>query len=542
MNAPHRPSVSFRLAAAIVVMPFLQFLPIDFDRTGVLCLLLPFLWSGRALLGPALARVRQRSRLLGWSMATFFIAGILSVLGADQIAPASVTAACWVLLAAAALIAGESIVRERAAGPILLGAIALSVTAGTIVVWILWWLNGRGAAPLYAHHRIFGLHTIGGAVAATALVIHFRNQAKRRGLWFAIGVVNWAGLLWSGGRTPALALFLALAAWWLTGDSALRRRLAVTGAGLLAAGLLLSLAMWTPRPELGWWNAIHRTTTANPGAGPALSVSALSSTRSDFWRESLARATLRPWFGHGPDAYRFITPKLDGQQPHNFVLQLLLDVGAAGAVPALIFLGTLIVLNARRSFGECGGGPAAPWLAVATASLIAGLLDGVFYHLVALLPAAIALGALATADTRIVENPRHRRPAAVGGGTAVIVSSVLLALHAWIFYSLAVAPPPNPTAWRARVVRVFPSTTFGLWRWLDDWRTGEPDAALEWSRWAQGHSANPPSFHVYAARLLLARGDREGAAAELRGALAEAHRLNQPAIAEMLRTVESPPR
>lgn len=538
MIATTKPSASFWLAAALVTMPFLQWLPVDFDRTGVLCLLLPFLWAERNLPGPALVRVAQRSRWLGWSMAGFFAATFVSLFTAGQFAPACVTAACWVLLAAAALIAGELIVREPATGPRLLGAVALGVTAGTMIVWILWWLGGRGMVPLYAHHRIFGLHMIGGSVAAVGLIVHFWKQPARRNAWFVVGIVNWAGLLWSGGRGPVLALLLALVAWWVTGDSALRRRLTLAGAGLLAGGLLLSLAMWTPRPELGWWNALRRTTAAN--GGPALSVSAITSARSDFWRESFDRFELRPWFGHGADAYRYLTPKLDGQQPHNFILQLLLDVGATGTLAALIFIGALIWLGARRAFGERGGGATAPWLALAVASLIAGMLDGVFYHLVALLPATLALGVLATADAAEPAHSGQRRWKLVVGA-AVIVAASVLALHTWIFHSLAAGPAPAPTAWRARMVRTFPSTTFGLWRWLDAWQAAEPDAALEWSRWAQAHSANPPALHIYTARLLLARGDRDGAVAELRAALAGAHRLNQPAIAEMLRSVESAP-
>ncbi|HEY4246036.1 MAG TPA: O-antigen ligase family protein [Lacunisphaera sp.] len=544
MSAPSRPheSASFLLAAALVAMPLLQLLSIDFDRTGALCLTLPFLWSGRSLLESSLARIQRGFGRLSWCLPIFFMVAVESATAAGpQFAPALVTTACWVLLAAAALIAGELVARDAYTGPRLLGALALSTLVGIVAVWVLWWLGGRGPVPLYAHYRIFGLHTISGSIAAIALVIQSWDSPRKRNWWFAAGAVNWAGLLWSGGRAPMVALVVPLAAWWIVGNATLRRRLAKNGSGLLTAGLLLSLALWTPRPELGWWNALHRTTAAN--VGPALSISAITSTRSDFWRESLERVILRPWLGHGADSYRFLTPKLDGQQPHNFILQLLLDVGVIGTVAALLFLSALILKAARRAVAERGVGPTAPWLALVLASLIAGLLDGVFYHLVALLPATIALGVLTFTSSSAEKTPGRNRASRIVATIAVGLAAVLVGLHTWLFYSLAVAPVPElPTSRSARLIRAFPSTTFGLWRWLDEWRSTDPAAALEWSRWAETHSANPPSFHIYTARLLLAQGDRDGGLKELRAAFAEAHRLNQPAIAEMIRTVESAPR
>ena len=104
-----------------------------------------------------------------------------------------------------------------------------------------------------------------------------------------------------------------------------------------------------------------------------------------------------------------------------------------------------------------------------------------------------------------------------------------------MFYLLAVGSPPPPTSWRATSVRVFPSTTFGLWRWLDDWQQTAPAEVIEWTHWAQGHSPNPVFFHVYAARVLAAQGDPQGAEKELNAARGVAHASMYPAIDDMLR-------
>jgi hypothetical protein len=294
----------------------------------------------------------------------------------------------------------------------------------------------------------------------------------------------------------------------------------------------VSAAFWTSKPDLGWWHAVGRTATAATTG----SASQLSSTRTEFWAEVVARARETPWLGHGPDSYRFLTPKLDGQQPHNLVLQLWLDLGAVGAIPLLGLLAGVFVIGWRRAVPAAPVIPAA-WLAVLTASIVAGMLDGVFYHLLALLPAILAIGVAIglvshlAPPARIFQAPR----VVIGLATAVLL------LHLGVFYLLAVGPTPAPTDWRATSVRVFPSSTFGLWRWLDDWQQSSPAETLEWTRWAQGHSPNPVFFHVYAARLLAAQGDGKGAEKELRAALAKAHWSTRPSLELMLRQLSPPP-
>ncbi len=93
-----------------------------------------------------------------------------------------------------------------------------------------------------------------------------------------------------------------------------------------------------------------------------------------------------------------------------------------------------------------------------------------------------------------------------------------------------------------RLVRAFPSTTFGLWRWTDAWETKWPDEALMWDHWAIEHASNPPLFHVRAAQLLFRRGDRAGALAELDAAAAKAHWTVKPTILRIRQQMETGPR
>lgn len=510
------------LFVALIALPFLQAFPLDFDRSGPLILLGPVLWFGRE----RLVSIEGIPYLRALVIAAFG-ACLVSVIWANQPAPALVTAASWMLLGGTVLFVNRTIVRNPKASEKLFAAITLGSASATIVVWLLWLTNGRGPMPLFAHHRHLGLHALSAAIASTALILAPPAWLSRRWTVYALGIIVWAGMLWSGGRTPVLAVIAGLVAWWLLRPS--QRRRLVTAAGIqLVGGLVLSATLWTPRLELGWWHAINRTSAAVVQQ----SAAELSSSRTAFWQDTLHRVQDRPWFGHGPDSYRFLTPKLDGQQPHNVVLQFWLDLGLIGSLPFLALLAAGLysgIEYARRARGSFDGGV---WPALVVAAVTGGLLDGTFYHLVALLPAMIGLGAC----TRGAITPERRSWLMQIG---VILAALVLMVHSWIFYELILARPPPPASTPARLVRVFPSSTFGLWRWLDDWQVSYPGAVLEWTRWAEKHSPNPPFFHVYAARVLLAQGNVSAAEAELIAARSKAHVSVRPQLDAMLESIRS---
>lgn len=525
MSAPARWSpATVATAAAIVALPLGQLAAIDFDRTAVLTFL-PALWLGRDALAASWQRLPLRPWLALW------IAGALlfSVLLSPHPAPATTMAANWLLLGAVGLLARGLVARDPADGRRLLGALAGGALVGSVVAMGGWLLAGGGMLPLYAHHRIFGLHLIGGAVASVALLATATPSLRGRLVWLIVGGVVWAGLLWSGGRAPVLAVLAALGGWIALGSSALRRQLLLAIALLLPLGLALSALLWTDQPELGWWHAWNRGGAATAPGETA--VARFTSTRSEFWSSALGHARERPWIGRGPDSYRYLTPKLDGQQPHNFLLQLLLDLGIAGAVPVLLALGGLAWRGTCQTAGARGENAGAPWLAVAAASTLAGLLDGVFYHVLPLASLVLGLGLVAAAPAVAPAATRRR-----WGLSLPAAALVALVVHAIEFrWQFIEAPPDTPQDWRARLVRAWPSTTLGLPRWLDRWRAENPAATLAWATWAQDHSPSANFFHLYAAQLLLEKGDRPAAEHEFRAALAKAHWSLQPDLRALLR-------
>ena len=511
------------LAGAAVILPFLQLIPLDFDRSAPL-LLVPALWFGSHQLARGVSHLARGPTWLRWAGTAAVIATVWAVILADQPAPALVAAASWVLLAAGGVLAGQLVHAQPGLSPRLLAGFALGAAAGTLATWFLWWNTGRNAMPLYANPRHLGLHLVGGVIAATALTVRPGITPGTRLGWFVVGCVTWGGMLWAGGRTPVVGVIAGMIAWTWQTQRDQRRRLLACSASMVVVGILLSAIFWSPRLEYGWWHMLSRT-SAGISEGTASSI---TTTRSDFWRETIQRAKAAPWLGHGPDSYRFLTPKLDGQQPHNVALQLWLDLGVVGALPALILLIGALVVGARHH-----APPAQPWIALLAVSCAAGMLDGVFYHMLASLPAILAVGICLGGGFWV---PTKSTPAfsGVAARVSVFLATVILLFHAWLFHQVAVAPPPgNSQQAQARLLQWFPSTTFGLWRWLDAWQTSEPAAPLAWARWAQTHSAYAPHFHIYAANCLLRENDRAGANRELQAAWRKAHVSAKPSIEAM---------
>ena len=258
----------------------------------------------------------------------------------------------------------------------------------------------------------------------------------------------------------------------------------------------------------------------------------LSSDRLSFWSVTWHGILQAPWIGHGADSYRFILPKQDGNQPHNWILQFLHDFGVLGAVP----LGWLLIRQACRGLAGRGSQDEPEVVharraaaGALTACLAAGLLDGVFYHVVILLPAALLAGLAGAAPAG--QPVRRPRWLAIAGGSLAAVSAAILGLHCYLFAALLLPPAPSgPDAPAPRLLRAFPSTTVVIERWLNAWRRSHPEVVLEWTHWAQAHSDNPAPLHVYAALVYVERGDLTSAAREVDVAMGKEHHNSLPKL------------
>jgi hypothetical protein len=434
----------------------------------------------------------------------------------------------------------------------MLAGITVGATLACLTIWSQW-ADGYPRVPFhfYGHVRLFGLHMMVGTMTALALLVESHPRPLQR---LAIGLcaaINCGGMLWSGGRAGVLGVAVALVVWYWRSPQQERRILRYSVPSVVVAGLAISLIQWSPESYLGWWNAAARSTVAT-------SVNELSSTRLSFWQQTWQQFLQSPWIGHGADAYRFITPKLDGSQPHNWALQFLLDFGVVGAFA----LGALLMWQTFRGLKDRWDLSPAAMMRRGTAAglvacLVTGLFDGVFYHAIALLPAAILVGIAGAAVA--VNAKRSPEPAHLEEGPSSLelpakkikrgdpfrvvwpclaASAAVLAVHAYLYLHLIHLPPPaGPQEFPARVLRLFPSTTYGLERWLPGWRPSQEDAVLEWTLWAQRHSDNPARLHLYAAVLYADRDDYDSADHEMVQALRTAHWTAQKQLAHFRTTI-----
>lgn len=539
------------MAMVLAFLPFLRKIDLDYDRCAPL-LLLPAFWLGRGLWkGPSswsLADSIDRALLL-LAAATALIASIES---AHQ-ARALVELASWSWIVAGSLLARRLAVNVNAMQVLLIGLVCGS-TIGCLAVWAQWTdSNHLASFPYYSHGRLFGLHMMVGTLSGLVLTLQLHRHRLPRLAAALATTLSAGGMLWAGGRAPLIGTAVALLSWVWFSPTSERRALRRTVSWILVGGLVISLVKWSPQSFLGWWNAIERSAAAK-------SVSELSSTRLDFWQTTWREIILAPWIGHGADSYRFITPKLDGDQPHNWILQFLLDFGGIGGAA----LGFLLVRQAFR--GLTGTNPVATGeerpandhdstsgavgvrrgvAASFAGCLTAGLLDGVFYHSVLLLPTAMlaaiagSIAPIATAPeitrtptegmspvpslSRLAGHPLWARAASVGRLWLAIAAGVL-ALHSYIYVHLTRLPvPTGPDATPAQILHAFPSTMFGLERWLDRWKAEQPETTLHWARWAQSYSDTPAVFHLYAAIMFADQDDFASADREMEQAVKKSH-------------------
>lgn len=516
---------AWALAGAMAILPFLADLPIDFDRVAPL-VLLPAWWLVRLqpVDGRRTAAQSGEARLLTW----LAVATGVSLLTSVQPAAALVATASWVILFSAVGTV-QGVATDAKASRIILAGIALGAGIGCCAIW-MGWREGtpQEVFPHYGHVRLFGLHMMAGTLSAIAWLVLSPARSTERWGAAAVAALTCGGMLWSGGRTPLVGVAVAIAVWWWPAGARERHALLRWVPAVFGSGLVLSLLQWSPEVYLGWWNAIERSTRA-------VSLDALSSTRLSFWQVAVREFREAPWFGHGPDYYRFITPKQDGSQPHNWLLQLLLDIGVIGAVPFIIVLARQFVRGwlIPRNCGDGALDARRPAAAILAGGLAAGFFDGVLYHAVALLPMALIAGIAGSAarSEPLRGEAGQGKKQAWAGPFVVAAAIVVLGLHSYVVgWLLLGRAPETPRAGTARLLRAFPSTTFAIERWLNAWRTSDPEAALEWCRWAQRHSDNRSQLHVYAAVLLSNRGDFAAAAREIDQAARTAHSRSLPKI------------
>lgn len=508
------------MAAAFAALPFLLN-SLDADRSMPLALL-PAVWCGWKLSKPART---LDACLLGLAL----IAMVLSAALADHSARAFVmiSAVGWVI--AGGLVA-RNLANCRPAIRLILAGIVAGAIAGVLMVRL-----GVGAGsmffPTYWSARLFGAHQFAGALAALGLLVI--APASQRGVKLLAGlaaIIVWTGLAWSGSRAPAVGLAVALLCWFWRGTPVERRRLLQWVPALSLLALMLSYQLGAPYPQLGWWDAFTRTAQAS-------GIEAISSERTRFWSVTFDHALTSPWIGHGADAYLYMHPTQNGNQPHNALLQWLLEYGLLGALPliALIARGTSGLFTAKHPAVDAR--PFQTWACAALAgAAVYALFDGVFYHMIIFMPVAVIAG------FAIGQNNPEGKPGWVlrthsVGRILLLGALALLLLHNWLCLMLLKGRNIAPDSPPAVVLRAFPSTTHALRNWINRWQVTHPEAVMPWVKWAQEAAIDQGSYHVYSAQLYIWKKDYAAAEKEMLACLEKVHPDERNDVLTVINTV-----
>lgn len=512
------------LALPLASLPLLLLLPLDTDRALPLAFL-PAVCASWQIAAPVR---RLDLGLLCCALAAMVMSAAMSPHAARALVMGS--AVLWTL---AGTFAARKIVACITSVRVVLAGLCAGSVMGTLMISF-----GADASsptfPIYGSVRLFGAHQFVGCLAGMALLASFPSRPRTR-LWIACGaLVAWTGLFWSGSRAPFPALAVAFALWFWRENRATRRTLLQWTPGLAVVGLLASLALGSPQPGMGLAAAVDRTARS---AG----IEEVSSERTRFWTETWHYALQSPWIGHGADGYRFIQPAQNGSQPHNMLLQWFVEYGLLGAIPLGMLLARGIGgrLRGRTRLDKTAEAPSA-WAGAALAGVaVYGLLDGVFYHAIVFMPAAVvagmAVGFRPVPEKAAVSTARFHpifRPLLVGAGG-------LMVLHGWLGWTLLHPRGVTPDAPPARMLRAFPSTTTGLQNWIETWRRTQPDLAMDWIHWAQTVSTEGASFHVYAAQIHIWQKNYKAAETELLQCLAKVYHAERADVQKAIDTVRA---
>lgn len=316
--------------------------------------------------------------------------------------------------------------------------------------------------------------------------------------WSAAWTLGWMVLCWSGGRGAIGATLAAVAVWALVTRPDRRR------VGMLALAAALGALASLGLPGDGRTMGLARfLTDVLPGGAN------YSANRTVVWAFLLDLWSARPVLGLGPDGAAF--PLVDHTHAHNTVVQALVEWGAVGAaafVALLVAMTVRVVRRARHADRSPATGAA---LALWTAFLLNGLLDGLFYGAATLALAALVPALVVAPPTRSV---RHARPVrCLALGLALSALAAVPAAHLASSAARFAAGSPAPDSVQARLALGVPTSyrqTEILW-WGKDWARSHPADALHAARWGQSHSRTPWAFVALEGDLRAAAGDASGA-------------------------------
>lgn len=248
-----------------------------------------------------------------------------------------------------------------------------------------------GKLPIYRNIRHLGYDL---AVVASLGVMFWPLQkcSNRTFGWILFGLLGYVSV-WSAGRGQILAFFAFIGVFCaLLPDWSRRRYLLPPCVAFSAGGALFCVL----NPDLAVWII---------GKSSAGSADEITSGRLNIWIDTIQKFAKADWLGIfvglGPDAFvrHSIAPWL--VQPHNFVIQILLEFGIVGlaavALSALDFIRRSMSLLRSSAPSALSTGA----IAAIAALILYGMVDGIFYHASPFMASMLLVAFVLSEGTRV---------------------------------------------------------------------------------------------------------------------------------------------
>lgn len=232
------------------------------------------------------------------------------------------------------------------------------------------WVHDLPAAPHIRHVGIYAAAMTGMSIGAMATARDWRGRA----LAFAVAAVGFALGLWTGSRGMALSVAGATAVGALLLPA--MRSVKLWGAAALALAIGIAAVAWLPVPNdqmMGVARTVAATTEHEVTTG-----------RVQIWMNVVQAVARHPVFGYGSGQMVAVAPFSDMGQPHNLILQILLDWGLAGFA-CIIIIAFYYVRRAWPELRSRGEELAAPFMGAASLFLLS-MIDAALFHV---LPVAL---------------------------------------------------------------------------------------------------------------------------------------------------------
>lgn len=238
-----------------------------------------------------------------------------------------------------------------------------------------------GNPPFYMNIRQAGFHCSAAIAVTSALTFFGNNTRNKQVALYMLTILLWTYLFWTGGRASAIASIVALV--FLTLVIAYKKlptsKIVLFSIGCILIAAFLSESI-SASDRHGLINAMNKVVIAND-------ANAATSGRSDIWLISLQSIQDRWLFGLGAEGFEYLYDKkgktLTGTQPHNVIVQFLVEWGAIGFSLASLFLSLIFLKGFKLFIAQTNQdliALKAASLMIIVAYSVTALADGTYYH------------------------------------------------------------------------------------------------------------------------------------------------------------------